>query len=690
MSEPSDEQLLSRWARRRDEEAFQILLRRYAGFVYGAALRRVGEARLAEEIAQDVFARLSHHAHRLAGHPTLAGWLHRATMLLSLARRRQKTRYERKLTQFATMKPSPNEPDPWAEALPKLDAALDQLASRDRDILMLHFAERLSFPEIAKRCGSTADAWRMRVNRALAALATMLRKKGVVVPAAMLATALSSAFAQAAPAALSTLTTAILAGSGKADVVSTLIHAMQTTKTAQVAATIALLVLFPAAIFLQQREIHALESRIGQGQQERPDAAAVGSGTDAVGIGMVNAQQWRGDLDLMRLGELALSAERLTGRGYLAARDIHQAVARLDNNNLAGLIETVLHGGMLPHPREKLLTQLLLELRKRDLALYADCYLKVLREAVPNAKFGDDFGNDLRMGAQAAFREWAGKDPVAAAKWTDEHAEEWSQLKGGSLQKLRVAGLLLSNPPAAFALMAKMPLAECLSVIDQAREDDGKLPVMDVIHWAGKRPDAYARQTLIIEALRSQRPAEGQSRLAAVEPILAGLELREEDRLAVATRSAKFAASPTGKTFDELRELQFAWLERMLRPDELSYAQGALLGSSDHPKDAYQFISAKLERSSDDALIAGYINAPVDQWREFTPGLNDTAERAEAGFRLAIHVADSMKRSTLLDAAWAELQRKAPERVAALLEIPELAETDRALLRSKISPSNGK
>jgi DNA-directed RNA polymerase specialized sigma24 family protein len=60
MSELTDQHLLAAWDERRDEAAFRSLLGRYAGFVYGATLRRVGDAGLAEEISQDVFARLAH------------------------------------------------------------------------------------------------------------------------------------------------------------------------------------------------------------------------------------------------------------------------------------------------------------------------------------------------------------------------------------------------------------------------------------------------------------------------------------------------------------------------------------------------------------------------------------------------------------------------------------------------------
>jgi DNA-directed RNA polymerase specialized sigma24 family protein len=103
MREATDEHFLRAWAEKADESAFRSLVGRYAGFVHGAALRRTRDAGLAEEITQDVFARLAQNAARLAGHPALSGWLHRAAMLFALERLRSRARHEKRLEEFAAM-----------------------------------------------------------------------------------------------------------------------------------------------------------------------------------------------------------------------------------------------------------------------------------------------------------------------------------------------------------------------------------------------------------------------------------------------------------------------------------------------------------------------------------------------------------------------------------------------------------
>jgi RNA polymerase sigma-70 factor (ECF subfamily) len=415
MSEPTDQHLLDEWAARHSEAAFRSLLGRHGGFVYGAALRRAGDAGLAEEITQDVFARLAQNARRLVSHPTLAGWLHRTTMLIALDRIRRMTRSARRLAGLSTM--NQNARDPWEEILPHLDKALDCLGPREREVVMLHFIERRSFPEIARAIGCTPDAARMRANRALASLARLLGKKGSTVAVATLATGLGTAATHAMPASIAALTPQALAGMGKVSVLSFVIHAIQTMKTAKVAAAIALSLALATPLVIQQGEIAAAEARIAKLQQQAggpqgKTAAQPSAPVLAAGVGA--------GLDLRQLGDDALE------EGAHAKRRIRIAVARLDANNLTGLIETVLHGGMMIAKREALLEALLRELRSRDPAQFLAWTMKVYATLFPDGVVGlqsSNFAFGFRSTACDAFREWVAVKPAEAEAWAAGNRE---------------------------------------------------------------------------------------------------------------------------------------------------------------------------------------------------------------------------------------------------------------------------
>ena len=87
-----DRDLVRSYARDGSETAFHALVGRHVDLVYATTLRQVGDSGLAEEITQNVFVRLARKAPALAGHETIAGWLHRSAILESKARFRAEMR----------------------------------------------------------------------------------------------------------------------------------------------------------------------------------------------------------------------------------------------------------------------------------------------------------------------------------------------------------------------------------------------------------------------------------------------------------------------------------------------------------------------------------------------------------------------------------------------------------------------
>src|SRR5947209_17428918 len=76
----SDGELLRRYVEADSEEAFGELVRRHVNLVHSAALRQVnGDAHLARDVTQLVFADLARKARALVSHRVLAGWLFTST-----------------------------------------------------------------------------------------------------------------------------------------------------------------------------------------------------------------------------------------------------------------------------------------------------------------------------------------------------------------------------------------------------------------------------------------------------------------------------------------------------------------------------------------------------------------------------------------------------------------------------------
>jgi RNA polymerase sigma factor (sigma-70 family) len=208
-------QLLADYARNGSEEAFRELVTRYLALVYSTAIRLVGgDTHLAEDIAQTVFVDLARKARGLPRDVMLGGWLHRGTCFVAAKTMRSRRRREFREREAMEM----NMPQDDSEASlrqvgPILDEAIDQLGSEDRSAIVLRFFEQRDFRSVGDALGSSEDAARMRVNRALEKLHSLLKHRGVTLSIAALGTALAAEAVTAAPAGLAlTISSVALTG----------------------------------------------------------------------------------------------------------------------------------------------------------------------------------------------------------------------------------------------------------------------------------------------------------------------------------------------------------------------------------------------------------------------------------------------------------------------------------------------
>jgi RNA polymerase sigma factor (sigma-70 family) len=189
----SDEELLRRYGDEGDQEAFAELVNCHLPMVTATAGRIVKDPVAAEDVAQEVFARLARRWRKVPRSCVLGAWLHRDTRWVALQYLRSERRRQLR-EQIAGSDPThlPGEDPGWMEIRPFIDETLEHLSSVDRDIVILRFFEQSSLMEVAQRLGVSEDAARMRVSRAIDRLREQLKSRGVVTTGSALGAALTA------------------------------------------------------------------------------------------------------------------------------------------------------------------------------------------------------------------------------------------------------------------------------------------------------------------------------------------------------------------------------------------------------------------------------------------------------------------------------------------------------------------
>ncbi|MBN1256224.1 MAG: sigma-70 family RNA polymerase sigma factor [Planctomycetes bacterium] len=203
----SDAQLLQKYAESRCESAFEELVNRHLDLVYSAALRQVQDPHLAEDVTQGVFLFLAQKAESIKESVFLPGWLLNTTRYAAghaLRSRRRRMYHETNAAKAAVN--NQDDESVWDSITPLLDHALVSLRARDRKAVILRYLQNKSMREIAAELSVSEDAAKKRVASAIERLRGVLRRKGIAVPVAMLATLLPAKAVMAAPAELAAAT----------------------------------------------------------------------------------------------------------------------------------------------------------------------------------------------------------------------------------------------------------------------------------------------------------------------------------------------------------------------------------------------------------------------------------------------------------------------------------------------------
>jgi RNA polymerase sigma factor (sigma-70 family) len=225
--DPTDPELLDRYALAHDQAAFAALVRRYGSLVLGVARRQVADRHRAEDVFQATFLALARSAAKLRGQPTVVNWLY--TVALRQARKAGARAARREAAERATPPPSRGGGDPLAEItarelLQSIDDELARLPDRLRLPVLLCCVLGQSRGEAARQLRCPGGVVKGRLERGRRLLAARLAARGlapsalllaplasVAVPADILARAAEHAaapWAETVPAAVAALATA--------------------------------------------------------------------------------------------------------------------------------------------------------------------------------------------------------------------------------------------------------------------------------------------------------------------------------------------------------------------------------------------------------------------------------------------------------------------------------------------------
>ena len=148
-----------------DTRAFERLYREHAGRVYGLCLRMTRDAQLAEDCTQDTFINAWKALPSFETRSSLATWLHRIAVNVSLGKRRKAT---------PVLEPEAEDEEgptaAWTLETPvevhELEAAIGALPDGARDALVLHALYGYSHGEAAQMLGIAEGTCKAQLHRA--------------------------------------------------------------------------------------------------------------------------------------------------------------------------------------------------------------------------------------------------------------------------------------------------------------------------------------------------------------------------------------------------------------------------------------------------------------------------------------------------------------------------------------------
>ena len=181
---------MSRWSERRllnrvlsgDREACIELIQRYHAPIYRLLARLCGDPHLAEDLSQETFAAFWANMKTFNGASSMGTWLHRIAYRKFVdghrrAQRRVTQAAERSIHEAISSQPGPSEQALAREKSWQLNQAIDRLNPPERDAIVLHYLQGLTYGDMAKILEEPTGTLKWRTRHALEKLRRLLEEK---------------------------------------------------------------------------------------------------------------------------------------------------------------------------------------------------------------------------------------------------------------------------------------------------------------------------------------------------------------------------------------------------------------------------------------------------------------------------------------------------------------------------------
>ena len=172
---PDDEELVLK-AQQGDVHAFDALVERYHGKIYGLTYNMTSNREDAEDLTQEVFVKAFQALPRFKGKSSFYTWLYRIAVNKTINYRKKRNRKRAlSLDQFdqeiktdevyhdLTSKGSPLRNVSLTELQKKMNEALQSLSEKHRTVVVLHDMQGIPHEEIAKMVGASVGTIRSRL-----------------------------------------------------------------------------------------------------------------------------------------------------------------------------------------------------------------------------------------------------------------------------------------------------------------------------------------------------------------------------------------------------------------------------------------------------------------------------------------------------------------------------------------------